>query len=319
MNIAAALDNAYHPYTYTMLYSLFRSDSEERFHVYLLSGDLSADTKALFEELVQNHHSKVTFLDLDPEPFMPLANRGWALPTAFRLKLGELLKGVCSRLLYLDGDIIVHGSVRPFYDMDLKGHMLGACHDMTVNPETTAIHEAKRSERINKLLREYRYFNAGVLLIDIPRMSDWTLEKYLKLLNDLEEKIVAPDQDLLNVAHEGDWIEADEIRYDLFAGVAKDYGVSLEEVRNQNIILHYAGDKPWQGGHVHYDIERLWWEYALETPFAKQFLNNYIISSLEDGNVYRTVKEITEQNKTLSLELESALNKAKAIAAKLGG
>ena len=315
-NLATALDDSYARYTCVMLSSVFASNPGEAFRILLLSHDLKEDTKEMFRELARLHDSEVLFPLIDPAPFAPFKDRGWALPAAFRLQLPELFPDN-GPLLYLDGDIIVHNSLTPLYDTDLQGHLLGACQDMTVNPNTTAYYAPMRDERINRILEGGQYFNSGVLLIDMKKWSTYSLDHYLKLLDDLGGKVAAPDQDLLNVAHEGDWLPLDEIRYDLFAAIARDHEVTVDEVREQNTILHFAGDKPWQGGHIHFAIEGLWWEYALKTPFAESFLEEYLHTSLTDQTIFQAVKEITEQNEKLAEELNGNLDKARELLAKI--
>ncbi len=315
-NLATALDDAYARYTYVMLSSVMASNPGEHFRFILLSDDLREDTKAMFKELAEPQGCEMLFLSIDPTPFAPFQDRGWALPAAFRLQLPELFSDN-GPLLYLDGDIIVHNSLTPLYDTDLQGHLLGACQDMTVNPNTTAYYAPMRDERINRILEGGQYFNSGVLLIDMEKWRSCSLEYYLKLLKELGGKVAAPDQDLLNVAHEGDWLPLDEIRYDLFAAIARDHEVTVDEVREQNTILHFAGDKPWQGGHIHYAIEGLWWEYALKTPFAESFLEEYLRTSLTDQTIFQAVKEITEQNERLAEELNGNLDRARELLSKI--
>ncbi len=339
IRIASALNDTYAPYTYVMLSSVFDSDPEEDFQIILLSHDLSEESKTLFRDLADAHHSSVVFPKISPKPFAPFEDKGWALPASFMLALPYILKEYSSfskshpesfqqiffshvedshRLLYLDGDIIVHNSLRPLWETDLEDCLLGACQDMTVNPNTTAYYAPMRDPEINRILNGGNYFNSGVLLIDTEKWTSFSLDYYLELLNKLKGKVAAPDQDLLNVAHEKDWLSLDEIRYDMFAAIAKDHEVTLEEILKYNTILHYAGDKPWHGGHVHYKIEKLWWEYALKTPFAEEFMQKYIRTSMEDETIFNAVKEITEQNAALSEELDATLEKAKEILAKLG-
>ena len=319
INIATALDDAYAPYTYTMLLSLFSSNPEEEFRVFLLSDDLTEDSLTVFRELGKVHDAEIRLLQIDPEPFSPFLDRGWALPAAYRLKLPELLdEHEVPRLLYLDGDMIIHQPVAGFYHSDLKGKLLSACPDLTVTPNTIAFYSPHRDERINRLQREEHYFNSGCLLLDLSRWKDYSLSFYLELLQELGGRVIAPDQDLLNVAHEEDWVAADEIRYNLIAPMARDCGLEPEEVRAHNVILHYAGDKPWNGGHIHYALERFWWEYALQTPFADRFLEDYLYTSFTDKSIFQAVKEITEQNRLLSEELNATLEKTKELIMKLG-
>ncbi len=72
-------------------------------------------------------------------------------------------------------------------------------------------------------------------------------------------------------------------------------------------ILHYAGDKPWNYSNFHYDLEKIWWEYAKLTPFYWDMLERFISLAMTDTTVEKYLTEITDINKQLNKSLNEVL------------
>ena len=73
-----------------------------------------------------------------------------------------------------------------------------------------------------------------------------------------------------------------------------------ERVKNETAIVHYAGYKPWDSAsHVHYDIEKLWWDYAKLVPQYKELMETYIEESIMDSYMYDLVYNLLNENKDL--------------------
>lgn len=62
--------------------------------------------------------------------------------------------------------------------------------------------------------------------------------------------------------------------------------------------------KPWEGQYVHYDIEKLWWDYAKHTPFYVELMEEFMRDCLGDPLVYDTMSELSEEKNKLVAELQ---------------
>ena len=92
-------------------------------------------------------------------------------PTALvKFKLSNIFKEY-EKLLYIDGDVIVRGSLKELDDIDLGNHYAGVVKDLM------SLHQGD-PERIGRK----SYFNSGVLLLNCKKIRDDNL--YQKLINE---------------------------------------------------------------------------------------------------------------------------------------
>ena len=152
------------------------------------------------------------------------------------------------------------------------------------------------------------------MLLNIENMrGKYNLAYYLKTAEELEYRMLAPDQDILNYVH---WNEAkiiDATRYNLFARLAYNHDIHYEEVKEQVAIIHFPGYKPWKGASLHFDIEQLWWDYAKMTPFYVEFMEEYLADSIGNPFIFNTMEKLSEEK----MKLTEELNKSVALCQKL--
>lgn len=181
---------------------------------------------------------------------------GWNPIVLARLVMDRLLPEDMERVLYLDGDTIVRGDLRPLWTSDLKGCVIGACI------EPTCSHERKEGLGLKGL----PYFNAGVLLVDLSR---WRAEGTGCRIVDYYRKnggrLFANDQDAINGSLAGSICPLsvtynyqntyDLYRYRLLEKNC-DYPVpsreELDRIRRDPCIVHFLGEeRPWRKGNTH--------------------------------------------------------------------
>ena len=186
----------------------------------------------------------------------------------FRLFMADVLPEWVDRVLYLDVDVIVNRPLYEFYFMDMQEKDIVACRDFSLVMKEGFTD--KRKELFAKQEgKDFVYFNSGVMLVDMGRLRDKARgADYLEVAKELQGRLLAPDQDILNMVHWEHVGLVDEFRYDLFQGCLKD--LTPEEVRQQASIIHYAGPKPWQVSDVTLHAHRVWWEYAGRVGFLQR-------------------------------------------------
>lgn len=135
------------------------------------------------------------------------------------------------------------------------------------------------------------YFNSGVLLLDLEACRRFGLkEKCLAKLGDFD-KLVCPDQDLLNLCCRGKVMFLDmrwnvmwqhllrpfAFRGNLSVRQAADY----EFARQNPLIIHYTTNyKPWNyPGNIWADK---WWRCAVKTPFYPGIVYGYVCKNVDD-------------------------------------
>lgn len=297
MNIATSLNRKYVDYTYVMMKSVLMNNKDEDICFYILHSELNEEDTKKLRTLTDEYNQKAVFLKIDRAMFsdkLPTTEL-WSMETYFRLMLLDLLPDEVDRILYLDVDVIVDKSISDLYNTDFEEQLFAVCKEMPF--------DGKFRDGRQKLFGElfdagYQYFNAGVMLWNIAKLrnEDYNFEKYMKLAADINYAMCAPDQDLLNLMHHDRLVYVDECRYDLFARFAHSHGVTYEDVKRETVIVHFPGYKPWSGEFVHFDIEKIWWEYAKETPMYYELLEDYLNTSLED-NVTETMINNIENDK----------------------
>lgn len=192
--------------------------------------------------------------------------RGISAGTYLRLALPRLLPDT-DRILYMDADILVRGSLRELWETPMEGMTLAAVRG-AVNLSDKW--EWNRQRDYWHLLEEQRgnYINAGVTLLNLSEIRRRNLKKEWDEL--ARQKLYYQDQDILNITCQGA-IRYLPLKYNRLAYMPEDAyhrfveeGLCTQEEFAQAMegpaIIHYAGDKPWK----RYDtnLGSLWWEYV---------------------------------------------------------
>ena len=150
------------------------------------------------------------------------------------------------RVLYLDTDIIVNGSLNSFFLTDLKGFPVAAVRDIDGS------------------------FNTGVMLIDNLQWKDLSvLDKCLELSEGEKSKHwelehFNGDQTILNSVFQNNWLELDkrfnvQVGYDLVAFY--NHWEEHFNLEDEPLVIHYTTNrKPWNSS-VSYRFREKWWEF----------------------------------------------------------
>lgn len=137
INILCATDNNYAPYCGIMLTSLFESNKDCHFVVYVFEdGSLTEENVKKYHILAQKYGNEIVLKTIDEfmvRTFPINICSHITLPTYYRILAAKLLPKEMRKVIYLDCDIIVNGAINPFWNVNLDGYALGAvCSDFTV-------------------------------------------------------------------------------------------------------------------------------------------------------------------------------------------
>ena len=322
MNVATALDDNYAKYTYVMLYSLFTNNEDAEIYVYLLQNSLTEESIQNLEKLCDTYRNHLCLLDVNEDTMDQrlLQTDNWTMETCYRLQLFDILPSEVDRLLYLDVDMVINQSVSELYQMDMGDKKIAAVHDSKMRDENivNSVNEY-RDDAIVSLRERDAYFNAGMLLFDVSKLRQkYSYERYISEAEKIGFRLFAPDQDLLNLLHHDEVVWVDGLRYNFFPGIRIDEGFCYEEMKEDVAIIHFIGKKPWSGGnHIHHCLEKIWWDYALETPYKDLFLENYVLDSMTDMSMRDYVKGLINENIQLKNDLKSAIESFQKLAGAL--
>jgi lipopolysaccharide biosynthesis glycosyltransferase len=129
--------------------------------------------------------------------------RSRAIPRAAyaRLLIGGLLPTHVTRLIYLDSDLLVCRDLRELWRTDLGGRVLGAVPN-SLDPAA----DVSAFDRLG--VAGKRYFNSGVLLIDLMAWrTEEVGERALAFARALGDRLILHDQDALNAVLVDRWVE----------------------------------------------------------------------------------------------------------------
>lgn len=309
MNISIALNQEYYIYTYVMLYSLFENNPESEIHVYVLNSDLTQENIAGYTDLAKKFDANIHNMKIAPSLFedFPLVKNRWPIEIYYRLALVNILPAEVDRLLYLDADVIVNKSLYKMYHSDMNGALLKACKSHA--PDKQPFSDIRQKIFELPFSKGYTYFNSGVLLMNVREMrKQYHLQSYLDALIALNKEVITPDQDILNWVHWQEVAYLDEDHfvdsncYNLIARYAANDNLSLTYTKEKIYVIHYAGDKPWNGDALHYYLELIWWEYARKTPYYGILLEDFLLKTLTHSGINEIFGMLRHKCKNLEIQ-----------------
>ena len=277
MNIVYASNDNYARHLAVSLYSLLEHSQDEKdLQVYILSLGLTEEAKDRIEAIAEGFGREAAFIELGSlkERFSyQVDTGGFDISIMARLFVGEVLPETVDRIIYLDCDTVILGSLRALWKTELHSALVGAVMEPTIYPEVM--------EQIG-LKREEPYFNSGVLLIDLKRWRmEKTGEKLLEFYGQKGGRLFAGDQDTINGGLRGRikplspaynfFTNYRYYRYSHLVRLSPIYGrisrEAFQAAKRHPVILHYMGDeRPWVAGNLnHYRLA--YTRYLKKTPW----------------------------------------------------
>ena len=132
----------------------------------------------------------------------------WPRIVYLRVFAPIVLKGY-QKLLYVDADVLINGSLEYLINLDLQGKSLAAIHDTGAVGLHAPGLPITRVEWLRSIgIRSLRYFNSGVLLINRDKWVQFDFSKELSRFYSRYSRTARMwDQDFLNHFFQDDWIE----------------------------------------------------------------------------------------------------------------
>lgn len=195
INILCATDNNYAPYCGIMLTSLFESNKDCVFSVYVLvNGDISLRNKRKYKMLEEKYGSKVILVTMDESLFakLPLDTEGShsyiTSPAYYRLMASSLPQEV-KKCIYLDCDIIVCGDIKSLWNVDLTDRAVAGVKDCS----------SKQNRQRLGYPSNYTYINSGVLVYNLDYWRENHIqERAFEYIDVHKDELPLMDQDTIN-------------------------------------------------------------------------------------------------------------------------
>ncbi len=245
VNILMCTNALFQQHAAVCLASLLANNPELFFDIMIVARvNEKLDEDKLRRSLVRfpNHLLNFREFALPADLLLPLHPEShYTVDTYTRLWLGEFFPAEAHRVLYLDADIVVVGSIAPLWSIDLSGALIGAVDIPGSDRGVTRL--AMRAED--------GYFNAGMLVIDLQQwratQAEETVVDYIRA----NPERVRYDQDALNAC-----FHSRTKRLDYKWNVIRPFfreplalpleRAEIETVRREARIIHFnGGSKPW--------------------------------------------------------------------------
>lgn len=190
------------------------------------------------------------------------------------------------KVLYLDDDILINGDLSELFGTDLKNTYAGVVRGIDAELDISW-----RKSHENDNLNVEKYFNAGVMLLNLKKMreNNITTSKLYEIEIENKKDFINTDQDVFNYIFKENitWLppKYNTMSYIIRDGLFKVQLIndlyyqnykSLEELKNDAIIFHFAGGKkPWL--HKNSFMRKEWLSYFEKTPFADYEIGDRVV------------------------------------------
>lgn len=270
MNIALISDENYAAQSAVTLQSFFENN-EGCHEIYFITIGITDESRLKLESLCREHSSNFHYKSMDEKKLDPFEGIGyWSKYTFMKLFIPELLPPHVDKVLYLDVDILVKGSLSVIYDMNIEWGGVGVA---AVEDVPSADNHKKRCN----LSSDAVYINSGLMLMNLPL---WRNEiKHNSFMNYIEEnraKYKINDQDVINSVFENriiplDWkYNVTSAFFGFKSSIWKLYRSQYKSIRKNPVVLHFTNsNKPWRKDSYHV-YKKEWFDVLKRTAFVNE-------------------------------------------------
>ena len=267
--IVMACDEAYATPLATAVRSMSEANRSGRpLHIVVLTAEFSDSMKRKVEASVLKTQASFHWVNIDLSDFEECSTLPYISRVTYaRLLLPYLFAKSVEKVLYLDADILVLEDLEPLWQTNLEGAVVGAVVDIDSDVHAGRLDLAsKRStSKSQDFTAPSSYFNAGVLLVDLPRWRQESISERAMHYLGRHPNTPLSDQDALNVACAGLWKKLDRL-WNFHYGDAVYCPPSAEPSPS---IIHFVGKwKPWKAAALSRN-SRVYDAFRSRTQFAR--------------------------------------------------
>ncbi|MCM1251814.1 MAG: hypothetical protein NC321_03265 [Clostridium sp.] len=263
-------------YAYPVIWSLFEKNQDSEIYLYLVSENLEESDIIEEKKLAERYGNHIIILHFDEKMAkgkIVSASDHWPLGTlGCYWMFHELLPKEVDRILAIESDAVVTGSLREFYDTDLTG-FYAACPDAEHKP----LAHRRLMERLGGDVLTF-----VVSLYDVQAIrQDFTLEQILEADRRAVEEFGHSQQELtfgILFRNKIKFLPAPQLcveeNIQSMTAMGYDYLMACEKTCK---VLHFSStkhkEKPWNPTYImpgYYE----WWKYAHKSPYYKAYFES---------------------------------------------
>lgn len=277
--IAMALDDGYTYPTIVAITSIMENANKKTRHDFHIMhpGNFKEENKEKLMSLEKKYDGcHINLIDME-DKYKNANDKGHiTTPAYYRLSLSDLLPDL-NKIIWLDGDTLTFGDLRPMYEIDMEGYYYKGFLDDTVYG-------------VKDFVDNDHCICSGVMLVNLEELrKDNMVEKFNEFIEKNNDRLIQHDQTTINaVAYKK--IGKLPLRYGMFGGycdfesaklyrdnlIAKDRYTDEEIIDGlNNLVVVHCVSKPWKYTDVSFFKE--WWKYAKKTDFYEEIYKAYPI------------------------------------------
>lgn len=280
MNIMYAADDNYAEIMAVSIMSLIDNNKTCELHFYLVEDSISQKNIDKLTQMINDNHAEVTFIekpDIRKMLGVELETLRWSDSAYSRLFLDRLFEKFpeIDKLLYLDCDTLIVGSLQELWETDIEDYLGAACLECMSNMHKKII-GAKKTDN---------YINTGMLLLnvrrwikeDIETLTSNFIREYKGKTEYVDQgvingtvsnrfKLVSPRYNLTALAYDFTYEEMQVYRKPQFGYTKKEW----EDAIASPVVIHFTTSflsiRPWFEGSRHPYAEQ-WKKIHDTTPW----------------------------------------------------
>lgn len=196
INIVLATDDKFVQHCCVVIASVLANNKDVSFFIF--TEGLKHVNEDKLKELAKKMGGNLTICLMDSEvvsqfPMPSYMSSHISIATYYRLFVERVLPRSIDRVIYMDCDMVVRGSLLPLWGTDISGKAIAAVYQY--NEWAIKNHSFERLSYDVK----YGYFNAGLLLINLSYWREHHVtEKLMLFIKENYSLIHSHDQDVLN-------------------------------------------------------------------------------------------------------------------------
>lgn len=250
MNLLVTLNANYIPYLNVMLSSLIHSNPDCFFDVYLLHSSI-AERDMVLTSKVLGDSGKLIMINADEISLMdaPTTSR-YPKEIYYRIFAAKYLPDTLDRVLYLDPDLIVNGSLSELYHLPMNEYYFAAASH-------TGLFMRKMNELRLDMEDDSPYINSGVMLMNLKSLREsQNYEDVYRFIEKRKPFLILPDQDIISSLYGSKIYALDTYRYNMTERLFRLHSpfekeLTLDWIRKHSIIIHYCDrNKPWKDNYI---------------------------------------------------------------------
>lgn len=281
INVTYSTSDKYSRYAGVSMISLFENNKDiEEIYVYYIEDRVSNENKNKLKRIADKYKREIEFISFqDLYDGFKFATEGMSRATYGKLFLANKLN--VDKLLHIDSDTIVVGSLRKLWEIDMKEYCVAGVLD--------CINDYNRE--IIGMKKEDKYINGGIVLFNLEQWNSLNLmEKAISFIEKHPKGVANFDQSVINaickdtilvidpqynVTPQMFTFNSNQIKrlYQLVEYYPDDIRINAI---NNPVILHFIThifDRPWNKNSTH-PLKELYYKYWCQSGWGKDLETN---------------------------------------------